>query len=82
MAKGRVVIAEETCKGCELCTLVCPKDLLNMSTRFNGKGYRPVMLVDPHGDCTGCALCAMVCPDAVITVYRNIKVSAPAGVHA
>lgn len=82
MAQGRIEIAAELCKGCELCTLVCPKGLISMSDQFNAKSYRPAQLVDPHGECTGCALCAMVCPDAVITVYRTVKVKSNAGLPA
>lgn len=71
MVKGTVVIETDRCKGCELCTTVCPQDILHMSrARFNARGYRPVLLVDPEGKCTGCALCALLCPDVVLTVYR------------
>ena len=69
-----IVIDEERCKGCELCTTVCPKgNLVQMSPRFNAKGYRPSTFVDPEGGCTGCTLCALMCPDMVITVYRTVK---------
>ncbi len=73
MAKGRIIVDEERCKGCELCTTVCPKDLIRMADTFNAKGYRPAVLVDPEGSCTGCAICAVICPDAAITVYRFAK---------
>jgi len=72
MAKGRVVIDVERCKGCELCRDACPQDVLVLADELNSKGYRPVVLLDPEHDCTGCALCATVCPDACITVYREI----------
>jgi 2-oxoglutarate ferredoxin oxidoreductase subunit delta len=75
LARGRVVIDEEMCKGCGLCTTVCPYDLIQMATHYNAKGYRPAMLSDPEGRCTGCTLCAMICPDAVITVFRHISVN-------
>ncbi len=69
-----IVIDEERCKGCELCTTVCPKgNLVQMSPGFNAKGYRPSTFVDPEGRCTGCTLCALMCPDMVITVYRTVK---------
>ncbi len=69
-----IVIDEERCKGCELCTTVCPKgNLVQMSPSFNAKGYRPSTFVDPEGRCTGCTLCALMCPDMVITVYRTVK---------
>jgi len=74
MAKGRIEIAEERCKGCELCTSVCPKGIIHMADYFNARGYRPAQLVDPDHDCTGCTLCALVCPDVVITVYREVPV--------
>ena len=81
MAKGRIVLDQTMCKGCELCTTVCPYQLIHMAEFFNAKGYRPVTLVDPEGRCTGCTLCAMICPDAVITVYRQVKVSAAPNLH-
>lgn len=71
MVKGTVLIEADRCKGCELCTTVCPQGILKMShARFNARGYRPVLLEDPEGKCTGCALCALLCPDVVLTVYR------------
>ncbi len=73
MAKGRILIEEALCKGCELCTTVCPKDLIDMAAdRFTPKGYHPAILVDPQGACTGCSICAVICPDAAITVFRMI----------
>ncbi|HET7010003.1 MAG TPA: 4Fe-4S binding protein [Anaerolineales bacterium] len=76
MAKGRIVVDETLCKGCELCTTVCPKNLLRMADdRFTPKGYHPVVLVDRDGVCTGCAICSVICPEAAITVYRWV----PAG---
>ena len=79
MAQGRIVVDVERCKGCELCTTVCPKDLIQMADTFNVKGYRPALLHDPEVACTGCAICAVVCTDAAITVYRLAKAArAPA----
>ena len=74
MARGRIVVDETYCKGCELCTLVCPKDLIHMAMdRFTPKGYHPAELIDPGEDCTGCAICSTICPDAAITVYRWVS---------
>jgi 2-oxoglutarate ferredoxin oxidoreductase subunit delta len=73
MAKGRITVDVDRCKGCELCTTVCPKHLIHMAGSFNAKGYRPAELVDPGVECTGCAICAVICPDAAITVYRFAK---------
>ena len=79
MAKGRILIEETLCKGCELCITVCPKDLISMaSDRFTPKGYHPALLDDAGGECTGCAICAVICPEAAITVYRMVGVAAAA----
>ncbi len=68
--RGTIFIDENRCKGCELCTFVCPKHLIGIAETFTPRGYRPAQLVDPGGDCTGCLLCAVICPDAAIMVYR------------
>jgi 2-oxoglutarate ferredoxin oxidoreductase subunit delta len=78
MARGTIAIDENRCKGCELCTSVCPKDLIHMATYFSARGYRPATLVDPNGQCTGCLLCATICPDVAITVYRETPTRAKA----
>lgn len=70
--RGTIVIDEDRCKGCELCTFVCPKHLLAVAETFTPRGYHPARLFDPRGDCTGCLLCAVICPDVAITVYRSI----------
>ncbi len=68
---GTITIDENRCKGCELCTGVCPKDVIVMADYFTPRGYRPARLVDPKGLCTGCLLCSTICPDVAITVYRD-----------
>ena len=87
MAKGFVVIDVDRCKGCGLCTNVCPAKILALSQdAFNAKGYHPVMVTDAE-KCIGCASCARICPDVVFTVYRqkrqtqraNVQVAAAAG---
>jgi 2-oxoglutarate ferredoxin oxidoreductase subunit delta len=71
MARGTITVEVDRCKGCELCTAICPQGILHMARdRFNARGYRPVQLIDPLGKCTGCALCALMCPDVCLTVYR------------
>jgi 2-oxoglutarate ferredoxin oxidoreductase subunit delta len=79
VAKGRILVEDTLCKGCELCTTVCPKDLISMAAdRFTPKGYHPAILVDPRHECTGCAICAVICPEAAITVFRLVPAGAPA----
>ena len=69
--RGTIVIDASRCKGCELCTSVCPKDLIHLADYFTSRGYRPAVLQDPGGLCTGCLLCSTICPDVAITVYRE-----------
>ena len=82
MTRGTVTIDSSRCKGCELCTTVCPQHILTMASTFNSRGYRPAQLIDPQGACTGCTLCAVFCPDSVITVYRLPKRARPVAVPA
>lgn len=71
MARGKVIIKEDRCKGCGLCVDVCPVEILQLAEeRFNVKGHNPVEVTDPE-KCTGCAMCATICPDVVFTVYRR-----------
>ena len=72
MAKvnGTIVVDRERCKGCEVCVVSCPFNVLALAPEVNGKGYHYSMMVRPD-DCTGCASCALVCPDSCITVYRQ-----------
>jgi 2-oxoglutarate ferredoxin oxidoreductase subunit delta len=76
MAKGVIDIERDRCKGCSLCSTVCPQDVIRIAGEvLNAGGYHPAVLIDPDGKCTGCAICAAICPDACITVYREIRVS-------
>ncbi|MBN1836844.1 MAG: 4Fe-4S binding protein [Spirochaetales bacterium] len=79
MGKGRPEIDRERCKGCELCTVVCPESILRMSDQFNRKGYHYAECFDPDR-CTACMSCAVICPDAAIRIWR--RVTAPAGAGA
>ncbi len=82
MAKGFVVIDVDRCKGCGLCTHVCPANILALSPdAFNAKGYHPVAVTDAE-KCIGCASCARICPDVVFTVYRQKRQTQRAQVSA
>jgi len=62
---------ETTCKGCKLCIVACPKNILDLElSRVNAKGYNPVKCNDLAA-CTACGICARVCPDSVIKVERG-----------
>lgn len=66
---AKVTVSEDTCKGCGLCTLACPKKIMRISDRINKKGYHPSECSDQE-QCIGCAFCARMCPDCVITVEK------------
>lgn len=71
--KGRIVVNETYCKGCELCVDACPQDVLALSEeRITAKGYHPAELIAQG--CTGCGVCAVVCPEAAIEVFRETVV--------
>jgi 2-oxoglutarate ferredoxin oxidoreductase subunit delta len=69
-----LAIAQDRCKGCELCITACPKLCLALdAAKVNVLGYHPVQLTDASA-CTSCAFCARVCPDSVFTVFAPMKV--------
>lgn len=72
MAKGRIEIDENRCKGCGLCISACPRECLAFAEHLNQRGINPPEVVSAER-CTGCAFCAIICPDSVITVYRVLK---------
>jgi 2-oxoglutarate ferredoxin oxidoreductase subunit delta len=60
---------QNRCKGCELCIMVCPKQVLALSNTCNIKGYRPASAQNTE-NCIACAACARICPDSVITIEK------------
>lgn len=67
---ARVIFDEDRCKGCKLCTTVCPKKIVVIRTdKLNHKGFHPAG-VDEMDKCIGCAFCATMCPDCVIEVEK------------
>lgn len=71
---SRIEINEERCKGCMLCTTVCPVEIIIQSDRFNQNGYKVAEVpADDAEKCTGCTSCALICPDLAIKVYRTPK---------
>jgi len=73
MAKvsGAVIIDSERCKGCSLCVVACPADVLMLQAKaVNDRGYHFAFSAHPD-NCIGCCSCAAVCPDACIQVFRT-----------
>lgn len=68
--RGAVVVDVERCKGCDLCRVACPLNVLELQPReVNNRGYHFAYMKNPE-KCIGCQSCALVCPDGCITVYR------------
>ena len=59
---AKVEIVAERCKSCGYCVKFCPKQVLEIGTSVNSKGYEYVVPVRPE-DCIGCAICGRMCPD-------------------
>jgi 2-oxoglutarate ferredoxin oxidoreductase subunit delta len=67
--RGRIEICTNQCKGCGLCIVVCPINVINFAETINAQGYRPAMYLG--NGCTGCGICFYVCPEpGAITVYK------------
>lgn len=62
---GEIKVIEDRCKGCSFCVEYCPNDVLELSSRFNKKGYHPPEVVKPEM-CVNCGFCRMICPEFAI----------------
>ena len=63
--RGKVHLIVDRCKGCRFCTEFCPRGVLQMSTRFNAKGYHYPEVIGAD-KCVDCNLCGAICPDFAI----------------
>lgn len=71
--KGAVTVNTERCKGCNLCVVACPSQVLELQQKeVNNRGYHFAYMAQPD-KCIGCQSCSLVCPDACIEVYRVIE---------
>ena len=66
--RGSIEIRVDECKGCGLCVLACPPEVIALSERLNARGYHPAQYLG--SGCTGCGICFYACPEpGAITVY-------------
>lgn len=75
VSRGIVHIIADRCKGCGYCIVFCPRDVLEVSTQFNAKGYHPPAVKKPD-ECVNCHYCEIICPDFAI-----FSVEAPIAAH-
>jgi len=68
--KGAIVVDVERCKGCGVCTVNCPQEVVELGKKVNSKGYYYAIMTQSD-KCTGCVNCGIVCPDGAIKVYRT-----------
>ena len=57
-----IEIRQDWCKGCDICSRVCPEYCLAVD--LDGT----LTVVDPDA-CTGCGLCELLCPDFAIAIH-------------
>lgn len=68
---NKVTVDEHVCKGCGLCTVVCPKKIMEINrSKLNEKGYNPAHVVAIE-KCIACGMCAIMCPDSAIKVEKE-----------
>jgi 2-oxoglutarate ferredoxin oxidoreductase subunit delta len=57
---NKVTIDETVCKGCGLCAVTCPHNILQLDMgRLNAKGYHPSTMTAQE-KCIACAMCAIM----------------------
>ena len=57
---AKMIVDFDRCKGCGLCTEVCPKGIVRIShERLNAKGFYTAECTDMDA-CIGCAMCALM----------------------
>ncbi|MDH3296153.1 MAG: 2-oxoacid:acceptor oxidoreductase family protein, partial [Acidimicrobiia bacterium] len=58
----QITIRDEWCKGCDICSRVCPEHALFLDPDGT-------LAVSDADACTGCKLCQILCPDFAISIH-------------
>jgi 2-oxoglutarate ferredoxin oxidoreductase subunit delta len=67
-----VTIDSQVCKGCALCTVACPRKIVEIDREsLNAKGYNPAKVISID-KCIACGMCAIMCPDSAIMVEKEV----------
>ncbi|OGO18468.1 MAG: hypothetical protein A2Z14_11445 [Chloroflexi bacterium RBG_16_48_8] len=65
--QGQVYLLPERCKECKICIEFCPRQILQVSSEMNSKGYHyPEVIPGMEESCVHCEFCTMVCPEFAI----------------
>ena len=69
VARGKVVVNDQECKGCGLCVESCPPKCLELAPDLSAYGVHPARYKEEG--CSGCGICFYCCPEpGAITVFR------------
>ena len=71
MAKGKIEVDKEICKGCGLCARFCPQNCIELSPHVSKMAFHYAVQVRPE-KCVACKMCAYVCGEAAIEVYKEV----------
>ena len=70
MAKQRIKLIKQLCKGCGYCIEFCPNKVFEKSEEITKKGVAPPRIKHPD-KCTLCGLCTRLCPDFALTTEED-----------
>lgn len=65
----KIEVNKDWCKGCGICMVHCPKNILVFSNDVNKAGNKYCVQLNP-GNCISCKFCGIMCPDGAIKVFR------------
>jgi len=65
------VIHKNQCKGCRMCIMDCPINILELSEDLNKNGYQYAKYTG--GECNGCGNCYYSCPEPLAIEVHSYK---------